>query len=481
VNVAAIVLAAGAATRFGAPKLLVPVAGRPVLARVLDAVREAGIEDLTVVLPPAAESIVAALPNRGERLVTNPDPSRGLASSLKIGVESILARSRPDGILVVLGDQPVVDPLAIRAMCTAEPAGRALVVPRYEGDGARNPVLVLPAAYPLVDDTSGDRGLGPIMDAHPELVLEVPLPGTSPDLDRPSDLLAVLEAAWAERVRRNGEQVDRHREVPDGTDFYAPVRSTFRADPFRTGDDIVEALLALARPGERWLDIGAGAGRYALPLARVGGTVVALDPSPSMLEALREGAAEAGLDNVRTIEGRWPLDPADADGAAALEALGPFPCAGVALIAHVSYDITPIGPFLDAMEAAAARRCVAVLFERPAAATAEPFWPVVHGEARVPLPALPEFLELLEARGARPSVRTFPREERRFASVDELTGYLRRQLWVAPGGAKDERMLAHLRAVADVAADGTVRLPDEPRSMIGVVAWVPLRGGRAAG
>ena len=148
-----------------------------------------------------------------------------------------------------------------------------------------------------------------------------------------------------------------------------------------------------SEPGERWLDIGAGAGRYALPIARAlapsGGEVIALDPSASMLDGLREIAAEHDIDNVRTVEARWPpaTDPT------------PF-AADVTLIAHVGYDIESIGPFLDAMESVARRLCVALLMERQPSSIADACWPPVHGEARVPLPALPEFLELL--RSARP-------------------------------------------------------------------------------
>ena len=48
------------------------------------------------------------------------------------------------------------------------------------------------------------------------------------------------------------------REVPDGTDFYAPVTGLFRADPTRTDEPALDALRRLVRPGETWLDIGAG-------------------------------------------------------------------------------------------------------------------------------------------------------------------------------------------------------------------------------
>ena len=103
-----------------------------------------------------------------------------------------------------------------------------------------------------------------------------------------------LETAWADRVRGNRDQVDRLREVADPADFYAPVATLFRAEPDRTDDPVLDRLLELARPGERWLDIGAGAGRYALPLARRVGDVVAIDPSAAMLGLLSEAMAELG-------------------------------------------------------------------------------------------------------------------------------------------------------------------------------------------
>ena len=158
--------------------------------------------------------------------------------------------------------------------------------------------------------------------------------------------------------------------------------------------------------------------------------MIALDPSASMLDGLREIAAEHDIDNVRSVEARWP--PADPT---------PF-AADVALIAHVGYDIEAIGPFLDAMESAAGRLCVAMLMERQPSSIADVCWPPVHGEPRVPLPALPEFLELLRARGRDPSIQMLERAPRRFESRDELEGFLRRQLWIEPGGAADRRFRA---------------------------------------
>jgi hypothetical protein len=151
--------------------------------------------------------------------------------------------------------------------------------------------------------------------------------------------------------------------------------------------------------------------------------------------------------------------------------LGTFPVADVSLIAHVGYDIEDIEPFVVAMEEATSRLCISVLMERTPASVAEPFWPPVHGEARIPLPAMPQFVELLRERGRQPSVTVAEREPRRFESRDELEGFLRRQLWIADGGEKERRFHEQLERLV-VEDDAGVTLAGEPL-VLGVVTWTP--------
>ena len=275
------------------------------------------------------------------------------------------------------------------------------------------------------------------------------------------DLASAVAAAWAARVRAHHDQSARVRETPEAADFYAPVTQVFIADPRRTDDEVLDHLLALARPDETWLDIGAGAGRYALPLAlRVRG-VIALDPSPGMLAALREQAAEHGIANVRAVEGRWPVDRA------------PGPTADVALIANLGYDVEAIGPFLDAMEAASGRLCVAVLSDRQPSAPAHAFWPPIHGEDRVELPALDAFLDLLRARGRSPREERFPRPVRGFPTRDDLVRWLRNQLFLAVGSPKDAVLEREIDARLVANLDGSLGLTGQVPMANGVVTWEP--------
>ena len=273
--------------------------------------------------------------------------------------------------------------------------------------------------------------------------------------DALSPAVADLLDAWRKRVAADKTQVDRCREVADPADFYGPVADRFRMDPRRTDDPTLNALLALALPDDTWIDVGAGGGRYALPLALAVREVVAIDPSPAMLATLGDDAAADHIINVRVIGARWPMPE--------------LPSGDVGLFAHVGYDIAEIGPFLDALESSARRLCVAVMGESAMQTTAALFWEGIHGEPRVRLPALPELLVLLTARGRLPEIKLVDRNPPTFGSLDEALAMARRQLWLAEGSAKDKQLR---RLVLDTATERDGRYAFEwAPTKIGIVSW----------
>ena len=185
--------------------------------------------------------------------------------------------------------------------------------------------------------------------------------------------------------------------------------------------------------------------------------MIAIDPSPSMLGALRDDAAANAIDNVHIIEARWPMpDP---------------PTGDVGLMAHVGYDIADIGEFLDMLETQSARLRVAVLGESAMTTVATLFWQDIHCEPRVRLPALPELLALLEARGRPTEVRLVDRTPPSFESVDEALAMARRQLWLREGSAKDQ-LLRSLAAGALTERDRRWAFEWTP-TKIGIVTWSP--------
>lgn len=268
--------------------------------------------------------------------------------------------------------------------------------------------------------------------------------------------VADVLAAWAARVRANREQVDAFREASP-SDFYAPVASLFRADPQRQDEPALEILRGLVQPDDVVLDIGAGGGRYALPLALQSHEVVAIDPSEGMLRVLHQSASEHAIRTVRVVAGRWPAVAAQVEQG------------DVALIAHVGYDIEEIGPFIDAMEGAARRLCVAVLLSQPPPTEADRLWPDIHGVERATLPSLPEFLTVLLARGRLFEVRLVDRSPQSYESRDGVLASLRQQLWLVPDGPKDRKLQALLELKL-AERHGRYALSWDPVS-VGIVTW----------
>jgi len=276
-----------------------------------------------------------------------------------------------------------------------------------------------------------------------------------------SDYESQVEA-WGGRVRANNAQVERLGERDDGSDFYAPIAMAFRADPTREDDPSLNALLALAQPGETWLDVGAGGGRFALGLARRVRRMLAVEPSEGMRAVLEEVRSEHGIENVDLIAERWPL-PSTSERPVA---------ADIVLITHVGYDIEAIGPFLEALEEAARRLCVALLMERAPGAAFAGLWQAVHGESFLPLPALPEFVALLEARGRAPDVRAVGERVWGFDSWEDAIEGARRRLWLRQRSTKEHLLLQLLNDHVTPRDDGGYDLRGAP-DRIALVTWEP--------
>jgi molybdenum cofactor cytidylyltransferase len=183
----AVVLAAGAGSRFGGGKLLAELDGIPLIAHVLQVARSAPVGEIVVVVPPAAALLVEVVAAHGAKSTVNPDPSRGIASSLRVGLAAV-APGAPSA-LILLGDQPRVAGTVIQALLSAVvPAGKSIVAPRYSGRAGPNPLLLLRSAWRLAEGLRGDRGMQQVMRARPELVFRVRVEGENPDVDTPADL-----------------------------------------------------------------------------------------------------------------------------------------------------------------------------------------------------------------------------------------------------------------------------------------------------
>ncbi len=189
----ALVLAAGTSSRMGRPKPLVPILGRPLLARVLETVRSIDPAETVVVLGADAERVRAGVDLRKATVVVNPEFAEGMGSSLRHGAEAAASSKGP--LLVVLGDQPFVEPATLEALIQRHAAGQAKVlIPTFEGVRG-NPVLLDHAVIPELGSLHGDIGCRALFPGHAADLVEVPVtdPGILIDVDTPDELTRLEE------------------------------------------------------------------------------------------------------------------------------------------------------------------------------------------------------------------------------------------------------------------------------------------------
>jgi molybdenum cofactor cytidylyltransferase len=186
VSLAAIVLAAGSARRFGSDKLSAPFRGEPLVYHAIRAARAAPVERVIMVC--------------GERLVPGDWPgsppvevvciaSSALSESLKAGVA---AAGAADGAFIFLGDMPLI-PYSVSASLATRLGGHFAVVPRHAGTNG-HPVLLSGRAFADIAGLSGDEGAGRLLRQRSDVAfVDVEDETILLDVDRAEDLVR-LEA-----------------------------------------------------------------------------------------------------------------------------------------------------------------------------------------------------------------------------------------------------------------------------------------------
>ncbi len=187
-GVSAIVLAAGAGSRFGGGKLLAPFRGRSLIEFSLANLAEAPVDETVVVVGDDAGRLRAACEPYRAAVVENPDWAQGQSTSVRVGLEAL----GPEALaaVVLLADQPLVGAGAVRRLVEAFEEGAEVAVATY-GGRPRNPVLFSRGVWSmLVAELAGDEGARPFLRRHPELVVRVPCDGVGDpaDVDTAEDL-----------------------------------------------------------------------------------------------------------------------------------------------------------------------------------------------------------------------------------------------------------------------------------------------------
>lgn len=191
---AAVLLAAGAGTRFAGPghKLHADAGGLPVVVRSVAAAVEAGFDDVFVVwgAVPLDRALAASGLSEPVRTLFNPLWQDGIATSLALGIETAEVFGY-GSVVVGLGDMPAVSPEDWRAVATC--AESSVVVTRWSDGHLSPPVRIERDVWGLVPG-SGDVGVRHLWTAgDPVRVTRLDRPGTGRDVDTVADLCATTD------------------------------------------------------------------------------------------------------------------------------------------------------------------------------------------------------------------------------------------------------------------------------------------------
>lgn len=190
VRVAAVVLAAGRSTRMGdANKLLAPIDGTPMIARVVDAALASRAEPVVLVTGHDAERVCAAIEGRDVQRAHTAGAFRGMSASLGAGLAAL--DDSIDAAIVCLGDMPWIEARHLDALIGAFAArsGCRICVPVHEGRRG-NPVLWPKRHFAALRALAGDVGGRALLARHRGEVVPVPIAedGVLRDVDTPDDL-----------------------------------------------------------------------------------------------------------------------------------------------------------------------------------------------------------------------------------------------------------------------------------------------------
>jgi len=191
--ISGLVLGAGASSRFGQPKQLLPFGGGTLLGWVINqAGRATGLDEVVVVLGRAADEIRERVAFGNAKVVENPVFSSGCASSYRAGIGALDPRS--DAIMILLGDQPGVDPETIDRVADEWRRGDGqIALASYRGREG-HPMLFARPLFDKLVGLHGDKAAWKLVDANPDLVRVIPFDRPFPeDIDTAEDFRRVTK------------------------------------------------------------------------------------------------------------------------------------------------------------------------------------------------------------------------------------------------------------------------------------------------
>lgn len=187
-DIGIIILAAGASSRMGQSKQLLPIQGTTLLERIVTTAQALKPSHTVVVLGANEKQHAAILKNTNVQSIVNPAWQNGMGSSLKTGLQHLLSISRTtDAIIILVCDQPAVTTVYLESIVGQyKTSGKAIIASFYSGSPGV-PALFDQTIFPELLNMDDAHGAKKIIQKHEALTELIPFPEGSIDLDTPED------------------------------------------------------------------------------------------------------------------------------------------------------------------------------------------------------------------------------------------------------------------------------------------------------
>lgn len=159
---AVIILAAGGSSRLGYPKQLVQWKGQSLLQRLINEVNSIPFISQNIVLGSNYDQIRKKINSTEFEIIVNHDWQDGMASSLRIGLKTVLSQHPEiEQVLILLSDQPFVDKSLLEQILTiAEQTTKSIIACKYR-QIVGVPALFSKNHFQELANLTGDKGAGP--------------------------------------------------------------------------------------------------------------------------------------------------------------------------------------------------------------------------------------------------------------------------------------------------------------------------------
>lgn len=193
VQVSILILAAGASSRMRGIKQLLPWGKTTMLKHIISVANSSKVQNVYVVTGAHQQSIHKVIKNTKTKIIHNPDWSDGMGKSIAVGIRGILESESPDGILVILCDQPLIDSTYINKLIDIFQNGHARIIGTEYPTKIGVPALFGAEYFAELQDLNGNKGAGKIIAGHRHVCVSVDPKGKHKDIDTDLDYRNLLD------------------------------------------------------------------------------------------------------------------------------------------------------------------------------------------------------------------------------------------------------------------------------------------------